>query len=135
MLHKILQSAPIAAQNAAKAVAESALHATPAAGGSGTGNAFQPLIPTILKPVGRQIPATQPVVRQPLPELAPGGANDANGTAPVDPIAAKMAILSDEKQKAKEYTVQAKSAKDDEPKLYDWDRDYSLLCIYKFGHH
>ena len=61
--------------------------------------------PSILKPVGRQIHATQPLVRQPLPEPAPGGANAANGNAQVDPIAAQLAILSEEKQKAKEYQV------------------------------
>ena len=65
------------------------------------------------------------MVRHPLPELHPGGANDANGAAPADPIAARMIIWSEEQQKVK-------TAKDDEPVFYSWDRDYFFLLICKF---
>ena len=65
----------------ANAAADAALHTNPAAGGSGAGNMFQPLIPAILKAVGRQTPATQPVVIQPLPEIAQNGAIGANWVA------------------------------------------------------
>ena len=59
-------------------------------------------------------------------------ANDANGNAQVDPITAELAILSEEKQKAKEYQVQTKAALVDVPKLYDGDIDYIFLCVYMY---
>ena len=72
---KITQDAENAAAHiSANAAADAALYTNPAAGGSGAGNMFQPLVPAILKAVGRQTPATEPVVIQPLPEIAQNGA-------------------------------------------------------------
>ena len=73
------------------------------------------------------------MVIQPLPEIAQNRAIGVDGEAQVDPIAAQLAILSEEKRKAKEYQMNAKAAKDDQPKLYDKGRDYSFLKVRSFG--
>ena len=54
--------------------------------------------------------------------------------AQVNPITAQLAILSEEKKKAKEYQLQAKAALDNLPKLYDEGRDYSFLklCMVRY---
>ena len=73
------------------------------------------------------------MVIQPLPEIAQNRSIGVDGEAQVDPIAAQLAILSEEKRKAKEYQMNTKAVKDDLPKLYDKGRDYSFLKVCRFG--
>ena len=54
------------------------------------------MIPAILTPVGRQTPVPTPIIRQPLLDLHPGGATDAQGGAPADPIAAQLVTWTED---------------------------------------
>ena len=69
-----------------------------------------------------------------LPELARTGAIGADGIAISDPMTVQIAILNEEKRKAKAYQVDAKAAKDNKAKLYDRERDNSSPKVCRFGH-
>ena len=122
------EAAAAATLRAEQAAAEAAIYANPLAGGSNPppaggvvgGVHIQPLVSAILQGVGRQAPATLPVVVHSLPVLARTGAIGADGIAIADPMTAQIAILNEEKRKAKAYQV---DAKDNKAKLYDRERD------------
>ena len=57
----------------------------------------------------------------------------ADGIAIADPMVAQIAIVQEEKRKAKAYAVDAKAAKEKEATLYDRERDFSFLKVCRLG--
>ena len=57
----------------------------------------------------------------------------ADGIVIVDPMVAQIAILQEEKRKAKNYAVDVKAAKEKEATLCDRERDFSFLKVCSFG--
>ena len=92
-----------------------------------------PLVQAILQGVGQNGPATLPVRVHSLPDLARTGGMGPDGIAIADPMVAQLAIVQEEKRKAKAYAVDAKAAKEKETTLYDRERDFSFLKICRYG--